>query len=293
MKQRILLFFCLLLSTLTASAYYAKIGEVCYNLDSSTHQATVTYYNMFDEQNYYSYSGNVVIPATVTYNSVTYSVTSIGDDAFADCSDLTSVTIPNSVTSIGNNAFYSCTGLVFVTMSNSVTTIGKLAFGQCSALTSITIPNSVTSIGDDAFSGCSVLKSVNIGNSVTSIGNYAFYGCSDLKDVYCYAEEVPSTSIYAFYELPISSATLHVPAASVDAYKATEPWSGFGSVIALDDPGLRGDVNGDGTVNGTDIQAIINFIVASEYDEKADVNEDGTVNGTDIQEVINIIVEGE
>ena len=55
----------------------------------------------------------------------------------------------------------------------------------------------------------------------------------------------------------------------------------------------RGDVNGDGVVNGTDIQAIVNLIVAGEYDAQADVNADGTVNGTDIQEVINIIVGGE
>ena len=56
---------------------------------------------------------------------------------------------------------------------------------------------------------------------------------------------------------------------------------------------LRGDVNGDGIVNGTDIQAIINLIVESLYDENGDINEDGTVNGTDIQEVINIIVNAE
>ena len=55
---------------------------------------------------------------------------------------------------------------------------------------------------------------------------------------------------------------------------------------------MRGDVNGDGTVNGTDIQAIINVVVAGEYDETADVNRDSKVNGTDIQEVINIIVNG-
>ena len=55
-------------------------------------------------------------------------------------------------------------------------------------------------------------------------------------------------------------------------------------------PAIKGDVNGDGIVNGTDIQAVINFIVAGEYDAKADVNEDGKVNGTDIQEIINIIV---
>ena len=59
------------------------------------------------------------------------------------------------------------------------------------------------------------------------------------------------------------------------------------------EPTLRGDVNDDGVVNGTDIQAIINLIVAGEYEEKADVNEDGKVNGTDIQEVINIIVNAE
>ena len=53
---------------------------------------------------------------------------------------------------------------------------------------------------------------------------------------------------------------------------------------------IKGDVNGDELVNGTDIQAVINFIVAGEYDAKADVNEDGKVNGTDIQEIINIIV---
>ena len=56
---------------------------------------------------------------------------------------------------------------------------------------------------------------------------------------------------------------------------------------------IRGDVNGDGIVNGTDIQAVINVILASEYDAKADVNEDDVVNGTDIQEIINIILKGE
>jgi hypothetical protein len=61
-------------------------------------------------------------------------------------------------------------------------------------------------------------------------------------------------------------------------------------ITAGEAPYLRGDVNCDGVVNGTDIQAIINFIVAGEYDEKADVNQDEKVNGTDIQEVINIIV---
>jgi hypothetical protein len=55
----------------------------------------------------------------------------------------------------------------------------------------------------------------------------------------------------------------------------------------------RGDVNGDGGINGTDIQYVINLIVSDQYDVRADVNEDGLVNGTDIQEIINIIVNGQ
>ena len=120
------------------------------------------------------YSGNVVIPESVTYNGNTYSVTSIGWAAFYKCSGLTSITIPSSVTSIGTEAFAGCSGLTSVTIPNSVTSIGKNAFYGCSGLTSVTIPNSVTSIGNEAFSDCSGLTSVTIPNSVTSIGDRAF-----------------------------------------------------------------------------------------------------------------------
>ena len=135
-------------------------------------------------------------------------LTSIDNDAFYGCSSLTSVTIPEGVTSIGGSAFYGCSGL-----------------------TSVTIPESVTSIGDYAFRGCSGLTSVTIPNSVTSIGNYTFSRCSGLTSVYCYAENVPTTDSSAFNNSPIASATLHVPAGSVEAYKTTEPWSGFGTIV--------------------------------------------------------------
>ncbi len=106
-------------------------------------------------------------------------------------------------------------------------------FSSCSGLTSITIPNSVTSIGAYAFESCSSLSSITIGNGVTSIGDYAFRYCSSLTDVYCYAENVPSTDYHTFYDSNISNATLHVPAASVESYKARYPWSGFKEVVAL------------------------------------------------------------
>ena len=121
-----------------------------------------------------SWATSVTIPSGVT---------SIGDDAFRDCSNLTSITIPSSVTSIGGSAFSGCSSLTSVTIFYGVTGIGGSAFYNCSSLTSVIIPNSVTSIGLGAFSGCSSLTSVTIPSSMTSIGNGAFYNCSGLTSV--------------------------------------------------------------------------------------------------------------
>ena len=141
--------------------------------------------------------------------------------------------IPNSVTSIGDYAFYECSGLTSVTIPNSVTSIGTYAFRGCSGLTSVTIPNSVTSIWRATFADCSRLTSGTIPNSVTSIGEHAFANCSELLDVYCYAEKVPSTESDAFNDSYPEYANLHVPAASIDSYKATAPWSSFGKIVGL------------------------------------------------------------
>ena len=102
-------------------------------------------------------------------------------------------------------------------------------------MTSITIPNSVTSIGESAFEGCSGLTSITIPNSVTSIGDWAFDCCDNLKNVYCYSEEVPSTNVWIFNGTYIENATLHVPASAIEAYKTTAPWSGFGTIKAIEE----------------------------------------------------------
>ena len=115
------------------------------------------------------------------------------------------VVIENGVTSIGENAFYDCSHLTSVTIGNSVTSIGDYAFGGCHDLTSVTIGNSVTSIGDYAFSECYSLTSVTIGNSVTSIGDYAFPDSKWYdnqpdglfyagKVLYCYKGTMPSNT---------------------------------------------------------------------------------------------------
>ena len=155
---------------------------------------------------------NVIIKDVVIENGVT----SIGDSAFKDCTDLTSVTIPDSVTSIGCDAFSGCESLTSVTIPDSVASIGDGAFEGCTGLTSITvaennsvydsrnhcnavietatdtllfgcqntvIPESVEGIGGFAFYGCSGLTSAAISNSVTNIDQYAFFGCKSLTSV--------------------------------------------------------------------------------------------------------------
>ena len=151
-----------LLCCMSVTAEDFEVDGIYYNITSQADKTVAVTYRG-DVYNYeYSdeYSGEVKIPESVTYSGDTYSVTSIGDYAFADCSSLTSVEIGNSVTSIGDEAFYGCYGLTSVEIGNSVTSIGIYAFYYCTSLTFVEIPNSVTSIGECAFFYCSSLISV-------------------------------------------------------------------------------------------------------------------------------------
>ena len=124
MKRFLFLLMALCSMCLSASAYVtAVIDGICYDISETTATVTSGYY--------YYYSGDIVIPESITYNNSKYPVPSIGKSAFYICSSLTSVTIPNSVTSIGNGAFMVCTGLTSVTIPNSVTSIGDWAFKYC------------------------------------------------------------------------------------------------------------------------------------------------------------------
>jgi len=215
---------------LVANAYDAEIDGIYYNFSGI--EATVTYKKARDTNPRYTsdYSGAVVIPASVIYDNLIYTVTSISDNAFYGCKNLTSLNIPKSVTSIGSNVIWGCHNLSSIVVAsgnpkydsrdncnaiietssntliagnkstiipNSVTRIGERAFYNCTSLTSITIPSSVTSIDSYAFSSCSGLTSITIPNSVTSIGNSAFSYCSGLTSV-TIPNGVTSIGDYAF-----------------------------------------------------------------------------------------------
>ena len=333
MKKQLLLLVMILLP-MVASADPVEIDGIYYNLISKTQNAEVT-------SNPNGYTGTIVIPESVNYETIKYSVTGIGKEAFAHCDNLTSInipnsvtsigfaafdfsmltsiTIPNSVTSIGALAFANCYGLNSITIPNSVTSFGNSAFSGCSGLTSVTIGDGVTSIGNDAFSRCTSLNSITIGNSVTNIGKNAFEGCTaltsitfpnsvlgignwafkncsgltsviipnsvifigvgafsgcsgltsiiignginmieawafsncpELTDVYCYAINVPE-GYSAFGGSYIEYATLHVPAESVNAYKASALWNGFKEIVALTDSDPKPDATGINVIENT------------------------------------------
>lgn len=173
--------------------------------------------------------------ASIKKLSISYSVTSIGNYAFSDCTGLSSINIPSSVTTIGNYSFYYCENLVNINIPNSVTSIGNKTFYNCTSLNSINIPDSVTSIGNDAFGFCKILNSVYINNiesyckiafsnpgssplcnganlymnnklvehleipsSMASIGSFTFLGCTSLISVNI-PNSVTSIGSHSFY----------------------------------------------------------------------------------------------
>ena len=207
--------------------------------------------------------GYGVFSNCTSLESITLSegLASLGDGMFEGCTSLKTITLPASLTNMGENVFQGCTGLkslkvsckeigknafagmeylTELTLGDGVETIGENAFSSLRSLTEITIPNSVKTIEKFAFSGCEKVKSLTIGSGVTYIGAGAFAGCSVMKDVYCYAETVPEipTSQDSMDGPPFAwwhyeNTTLHVPTASVAAYKAHKEWGQFKNIVAM------------------------------------------------------------
>ena len=124
-------------------------------------------------------SGELIIPATIEG----YPVTSIVSSAFAGCTSLTSVVLPDSVTDVGTSVFNNCTSLTSVTIGKGVTKIGDWMFSGCSSLTMVTIPDSVYKIGESAFAFCRSLEQVICGNGLAYVGASAFEDCINLSQI--------------------------------------------------------------------------------------------------------------
>jgi len=145
----------------------------------------------------------IEIPSSVMYKGKSYAVTSIGDSAFCNCLELSSITLPSSVTSIGDSAFYHCSTLDSIKIPSTVISLGNCAFAYA-GLTTVTIPKHITSIGDSAFYDCTKLKEICIRNSTP-----------------------PSVGIDGLYQVDKSTCKIYVPVGSGETYEAADVWKEF------------------------------------------------------------------
>ena len=174
------------------------------------------------------FKGEARIISKLIYNDLTFNVTSIADNAFKDCTILTSVTIPNSITSIGNYAFDDCKNISFLNLDGIIALYYYYFF-------------------------LDKLQILTLGKHVYKI-SFSYFR-SSLTNVYCYAKEPPGCWLEGYHNghqviTPennidwntisfdhniLKSTTLHVPANSLDTYKAKAPWSNFKEIVAITD----------------------------------------------------------
>ncbi len=234
-----------------------------YYLITGTNTLSVTY----KDTNYNSYtSTQVSVPATLTYSGTTYKVTAIGDNAFRKCTSMTKVNIGSNVTTIGQYAFYN------------------------SGLTTITIPDNVTTIKSNAFASCSNLAIVTIGKGVTSIAAQAFD--SPVTSVTCSATTPPTMSnTNAFRTSTYDYATLYVPAASLSAYRTASGWRYFAKIQPIGGS-MPGDLNGDGSLDVSDVTALISMALGNTTPNPAvgDLNGDGVIDVSDVTALIKRVL---
>ena len=199
-----------LMAPMVAMAFDFEVNGIAYKTDLWGDYAMISDWG----DDGVHYSGVVTIPESVTNDDTTYPVTKIGAYAFAESSELTGVNIPATITEIEDHAFENCTGLASLTSPETVTTIGSRAFVGCTRLTSIEIPA-----------------------GVTELGIWAFLNCDNLSDVYCHISDPSAVDLGSFtFSLDseeYSNRTLHVPAGTVNAYKASDWAEYFSKIVEL------------------------------------------------------------
>jgi len=179
--------WCMGLTAVNIPASVVSIGNLafsnCTELSSITVDKNNSQYDSRDNCNAIIHTSSNTMIAGCKNTRIPNSVTSIGENVFSNCNDLTKIFIPKSVKAIGKNAFLGCEHLTTVNLPESLINIGEKAFYGCKKLTNIDIPESVTSIGENAFGYCFDLSSIHIPKSVILIGEGAFGGCLDLTSI--------------------------------------------------------------------------------------------------------------
>ncbi len=218
---------CRSLTSIVIPEGVTSIGEQtfynCYRLVSIELPASVTTIGV---KAFYSCSSltNIVLPNNITRIEI---------GTFYGCMSLKSISFPQNLTFIDADAFKGCSKLASIDIPKKVTEIGSGAFMSCLGLTAIDLPEGVTQIYSDAFKYCENLLSIKLPSSLKYVLSSAFAGCSRLLDVYCYAKTIPSLNSNVFEDSNLENITLHVPAASLESYESTSPWSSFANIVAL------------------------------------------------------------
>lgn len=150
-----------------------RIGDLYYTF-SGTNATCIGYASTIDWTTFTS------IPDTVVNDGTTYTVTSIGNNAFARCTNLVLTSLPSGLRSIGNNAFLGCTSLALTSLPNSITSIGEAAFQNCTSLALTSLPSGLTSLPSQVFQSCRNLALTSLPSGMTTLGLQAFYGCTNL-----------------------------------------------------------------------------------------------------------------
>lgn len=259
-----------------------------------------------------TFSDNLTIPSSVTYNGLSFMVTSI-ENTFAAGSSITNVTIPTTVNSIGGQAFAGCTKLTSVTIPSSVTSIGTGVFRgstaeiiveqsnpnyssydgvlynksqsillQCTNYHkgNFQIPTSVTLISNAAFAYC-VLTSVYIPSSVTTIEMSAFFRCYNLNSIFVYSIFPTNIDNYVFGEVNKSTCTLNVPVGSKAFYQLANGWKDFTNIIEMTTTVIANSLNSNNKIK---VYGSENSIVIDGTSREDEVTV-STVNGNHIQTI--------
>ena len=251
------------------------------------------------------------------------SVENISYDAFKKCSNITSVTvdsdnlryaspegcnalidmknnwlifgtantiIPETVKIISSYAFFCCTNLKTIKIPESVTEISTYAF-QRSGLTKVDIPKSIYKIYGEAFSGCESLTELTL-NGAPQIVSKAFVNCPNLSVINCHSENPPTlTNTDVFKDVDKTTCVLNVPLGCSENYMVTAGWRYFYNIVEVDfDKSQPGDLNGDKSINVSDVSQLYKALLSGETEQVYDINGDGEVNTGDVSALYKLIL---